>query len=305
MPRIHPLPATETAIGRRLAQVRRARRLSRHDLAKPRLPFHIVARIELGRMPLRYEHALMVLPALARGLPVTMALNPLWVAEATPPVWLEWPLALPPPESIGIPGATPFSEFVANNRAVLVGLAEDPPRPCLPETWLIFYLLRWGELLASADSVHQGIGSLGRVLRESAARLAPQSGTAMNLLARIRAVEKRRENEPLTHVVASDKIAAMQNQMDRLRSRLTRATAVRGQKAALANWLGVPLSSISTWLSGRREPGGEIALRLLQWAEQQEGKRATSPGSVPPPPGRKAQLHHSSNEKDKPGRRRA
>lgn len=58
-----------------------------------------------------------------------------------------------------------------------------------------------------------------------------------------------------------------------LLKRLKEATAQRGKKSALAEFLGVSLVQVSQWLSGDREPGGETTLRLLQWVEQQERQK--------------------------------
>jgi DNA-binding transcriptional regulator YdaS (Cro superfamily) len=96
----------------------------------------------------------------------------------------------------------------------------------------------------------------------------------------------------------------MQDQMQRLRGRLIRATAVRGQKAALAKWLGVSMSSVSTWLAGTKEPSGETTLRLLQWAEQHERQQNKSPGSATTPPEVKTQTKAKNETKPKSGRKK-
>lgn len=61
-------------------------------------------------------------------------------------------------------------------------------------------------------------------------------------------------------------------QLPKLLERIREATAESGSKSALAEFLGVPLASVSRWLSREREPGGEYVLQLLQWVEQQERK---------------------------------
>lgn len=53
---------------------------------------------------------------------------------------------------------------------------------------------------------------------------------------------------------------------------LNRATAQRGMKSQLARFMKVPLSTVSQWLSGEREPSGEATLRLLNWVQQQGRK---------------------------------
>jgi transcriptional regulator with XRE-family HTH domain len=57
--------------------------------------------------------------------------------------------------------------------------------------------------------------------------------------------------------------------------RLKKATEPAGKKTELAKFLSeqlatkVPLASVSRWLSGEREPGGEVALQLDAWASAQ------------------------------------
>jgi transcriptional regulator with XRE-family HTH domain len=65
----------------------------------------------------------------------------------------------------------------------------------------------------------------------------------------------------------------MQPVLSKLMQRLRSATAVRGQKVALANELGVHRQCVTDWLSGRKEPGGKITLRLLRWVESWEQKQ--------------------------------
>ncbi|MBI5384449.1 MAG: helix-turn-helix transcriptional regulator [Verrucomicrobia bacterium] len=63
-----------------------------------------------------------------------------------------------------------------------------------------------------------------------------------------------------------------------LLERLNQATAARGQKMALAQTLGVPPARVSEWLSGKKEPGGAVTLRLLDWVEEWERQQQESPG---------------------------
>jgi transcriptional regulator with XRE-family HTH domain len=60
--------------------------------------------------------------------------------------------------------------------------------------------------------------------------------------------------------------------MSDLLKRLNKATAERGMKSKLAQYMSVPLPNVSQWLSGEREPSGETTLRLLAWVESQERK---------------------------------
>jgi transcriptional regulator with XRE-family HTH domain len=55
--------------------------------------------------------------------------------------------------------------------------------------------------------------------------------------------------------------------------RMNKASSATGKKSELAKFLGAPLASVSRWLSGEREPGGEITLKMLHWVEQQERQK--------------------------------
>ena len=77
----------------------------------------------------------------------------------------------------------------------------------------------------------------------------------------------------LTDSATSEKLSEVKAQIPSLLERLNRATKESGKMSALAEFLGVPLASVSRWLSGKREPGGEITLRLLRWVEQQERQK--------------------------------
>lgn len=74
----------------------------------------------------------------------------------------------------------------------------------------------------------------------------------------------------LTQTTTIDKKLEVKAQLPNLLERLNRATQETGKMSALAGFLGVPLASVSRWLAGKREPGGEITLKLLKWVEQQE-----------------------------------
>jgi transcriptional regulator with XRE-family HTH domain len=82
----------------------------------------------------------------------------------------------------------------------------------------------------------------------------------------------------LTDAASGFSVADVKAQLPSLLERLRKATAETGKKSELAEFLArvtganVPLASVSRWLAGEREPGGEITLLLLRWVEQQERK---------------------------------
>lgn len=79
----------------------------------------------------------------------------------------------------------------------------------------------------------------------------------------------------LTDVHASVNSEDVKAQWPLLKKRLQKATAVKGGKSRLAEFLGEKLASVSQWLTdstNAREPGAETALRMLNWVERQERK---------------------------------
>jgi transcriptional regulator with XRE-family HTH domain len=64
----------------------------------------------------------------------------------------------------------------------------------------------------------------------------------------------------------------VKSEIEKLVARLKRATAKPGKKAELARFMAVAPPRVSEWLSGQ-EPGGEYALKLLNWVEQQERQK--------------------------------
>ena len=77
----------------------------------------------------------------------------------------------------------------------------------------------------------------------------------------------------LTNTSIRGKQVEVKSQLPSLLDRLNRATSETGKISALADFLGAPLASVSRWLSGKREPGGEITLKMLKWVEQQERQK--------------------------------
>ena len=65
----------------------------------------------------------------------------------------------------------------------------------------------------------------------------------------------------------------VKSETEKLRNDLKRATAKPGMKAALARFMKVDPPRVSEWLSGQ-EPGGEYALKLRAWADEQLGRKS-------------------------------
>jgi transcriptional regulator with XRE-family HTH domain len=96
---------------------------------------------------------------------------------------------------------------------------------------------------------------------------------AMRLEIAKRLLGKSAANSYLTNTETPDKQSGVKAQLPSLLERLNRATNETGKMSALADYLKVPLASVSRWLSRKREPGGEITLKLLRWVEQQERQK--------------------------------
>lgn len=75
---------------------------------------------------------------------------------------------------------------------------------------------------------------------------------------------------PIDNISQRAKLSPMEAQLPGLLERIKKATQERGKKSELATFLGVNPVTVSKWLSGVIEPGGETTLKLLLWVEQQE-----------------------------------
>lgn len=89
----------------------------------------------------------------------------------------------------------------------------------------------------------------------------------------IEGIGLKEQKQGLTDIALSGNITDVKAQLPGLLKRLNEATRERGTKAALAKFMGVKLPTVSRWLSGEKEPGGENALKLLHWVEQQERQK--------------------------------
>ncbi len=104
------------------------------------------------------------------------------------------------------------------------------------------------------DQTDEGLAFRDRFLRAwSAQLLAPKS-----------------EISGLTQESEFRKVETVKSELQDLLDRVQKLTEPKGMKAQLAKYLGVPQSRVSEWLSGKYAPAGEIALKLLKWANQNE-----------------------------------
>jgi hypothetical protein len=243
--------------------------------------------------------------------------NPLWLAgEVDWPVQMDWPLLLPETERLELPPALRFSEFVAMHHSLLVALTNDPPDPELPATWLQPYLFHWLKLHQKETDLGKSVVFVENVFAWSAQRAASASARAADLLktynrAKLAMRESNYleasgpgENKMLTEAATRAKLPPVKSQLESLLAKFDRLIKQPGKKTELADFLGAPLASVSRWLSGKREPGRNIALEMLRWVELQERQQKRSPGGVSPPPGRKTQSQESNEKKPQSGRKK-
>jgi hypothetical protein len=109
-----------------------------------------------------------------------------------------------------------------------------------------------------------------------------------------------KEINMLTQPSTRARLVPVKSQLDNLLAGLDRLIKEPRKKTELAHYLGAPLASVSRWLSGKREPGREITLKMFRWVEQQERQQNT-PGSVTSTARGKTQVRKSGYEKTKPG----
>ena len=312
MPRKNPLPARQIEIGQRFKALRKTRRWSRADMQiLAGIDADTCRNVEQGRAPLRYNTAAAFLMFAKVGA--------LWLATGEGEQ--ESIIPLPSLKSLGLPEDALFVEvFDRHIRPHWVSdIGDDTEAGQLTHIARAHHLERWfhaNNLAAWSRNEwlprvpDSKLAEFSRKLRNAAEAAVSQYPPVSpdEYLERRTALATLDADydakKILTDVVLTDNIAAMQDQMLKLRARLIKATVRRGQKAALAKWLKVPTSSISPWLAGRKQPSGDTTLRLLQWVEQQERQQNQSPGSATTPPGRKTRLRKSSNEQTKSGQRK-
>ena len=286
-----------------------------------------VSNIERGRSPLRYVNAVRALAADGRsktGWPYLHPFNPLWLFGEDWPTQLSWPMLLPDPVSIGLSLTLRFSDFVADNLALLQVFASDTPRNArLPESWLQLYLHHWTGLHLKADRAWNEALTVFDILGPSALDLARVSPPARRVLQVVKKTslglgwldsERDRagnpEDNPLSEKESSKRVLTsssesvilppMKSELQELLGAARRLTKSRGMKTRLAKDLAVPLPRVSDWLAGNYLPSGKRALQLREWVHHaQEVQQNQSPGSATTPPGRKTQSKASNEKKPK------
>ena len=102
----------------------------------------------------------------------------------------------------------------------------------------------------------------------------------------------------LTQCSESVILPPMKSELQELLVATRDLTKSRGMKTKLAKTLAVPLPRVSEWLAGNYLPSGENALKLRDWARnQQERQQNKSSDSVSAPPEPKTQPKESNEKK--------
>jgi DNA-binding transcriptional regulator YiaG len=202
-----------------------------------------IASYEAGRAPIRYE--------VFRAASVRYHLSPQWLATgaASPKLWG------PFDDSPFIESVTPRSLFTAVYDRFIAGL------------------------------LSQQQAQLAEALKLRAAPPPRLRSQLLDYWASVEALAKEKqrklkvsgpdENTLLTQASTCGIMPSVKAQLDNLLARLNRLTQEPGKKTELADFLSAPLASVSRWLSGKRDPGGETTLKLLRWVQEQESQPNT------------------------------
>jgi len=302
VPRKHPMPAREKAICRRLREFRLWTGLSQAEFSSVvGLNLRAYASYEYERSQLNYVAAWRILTAMHM-------LNPIWLAEGAGEMLEGRHFTCWSPEDTGLGPRTAFS-FVYDTQLKRPLLRSPVLRLLEPIKGLrmftfasdisgrLFSKERFGDFLsgwlaALPDSnVNDFLNELFRRAAQVFARY-PRDKDQQAIETRraeIYRIEERRrfgsasqnsEKRVLTGVAVSGKLAPVKSQLKNLLADLNRLTREPGTKTKLADFLSAPLTSVSRWLSGEREPGGETTLKMLRWVQEQESQQNTLDSAI-------------------------
>lgn len=287
------MPKEEQAICKRLLAWRLMTGLSQAELAGlVGLDVRAYASYEYARSRLNY-------PAAWKLLTFFRQLNPQWLAEGKGQMVQWFDFEMPAPESLETGPRAPFSSVFREqikgplSKAKPLHLVQEgiPVRlfPMTPDaSGRLFAKDRFGSLLLQwlSDLPDVAVESfMDKLFRRLAALYArwprdPDKEAVQRRRDEIYRLEMQRRlptseesgKTHLTEAATADRTPEVKSPLANLRARLNTQTSEPGKKSELAEYLGAPLPSVSRWLSGDREPGGEITLKMLHWVELQERK---------------------------------
>lgn len=293
MPRKNPISLEEKAICQRLREFRKAVGLTQAQFARRvGLSWRAYSNYELGRVKLNYAAARAVFVSFPK-------LDPCWLAEGDG-IMLGGPyfITLPKPGESGEPTGAPFSlvyEWSLENklrlsRTAFVNKGEEFPLFRVGDSieGRIAGKLLFGEVVSGylkqltdghvdlfLNEAQRAVDEVFDKHPKDPDNTIRQRSKAMNHLEALQPPFAPSGENELTDAETSSKVAEVKSQLPGLLERLKKATAQTGKKSELAEFLAratkanVPLASVSRWLSGEREPGGEIALQMDAWATAQ------------------------------------
>jgi len=227
-----------------------------------------IASYESGRAPVRYE--------VFKAVTSRYELSPQWLATG-----------IGSPKLPGPFDDAPFAKSVSP-RALFTGVYDS---------FIAGQLVKQQDKLARLESLRTDPPA--RLRSEMLEYLGKLESLAKSIRTSLRLSDPE-QNTSLTGVDVSVNIASVNSQLANLLHRLHIVTKEPGKKSELADFLSAPLASVSRWLSGEREPGGETTLRMLEWVRAQEANQTKSPGRALTQPEPKTQLRKMSHEKQKP-----
>jgi hypothetical protein len=235
-------------------------------------------------MPLKYSVAAKLLRV--------FNINPSWLADGNGRISIG--VNIPTLKESDIPKEALFSEVFANYLKHIVSkqiaaiqsspaykygehlYSSDPSGRLAAEELLITEIRSWIGTVRGAN-----LNKLVNNIRFAALGLLDESGidaepaaTVKHRLAEMEKARARLEKRRtyLTEAASDDRTAEVKLLLPNLLKRLNEHTSEPGKKSELAEFLGAPLASVSRWLSGDREPGGEVTLKMLHWVQLQERK---------------------------------
>jgi len=278
VPRTKPIPKKDREIAARIKEFREKWKCSRPQLAAHiGVESAVIVRIEAGRVPLKY--------GIARKIFSYLPINPYWAATGNG--LCKGYVVLPEEKDLNVPSNSVFSDVFFS---LLLPSFQDQN-----EDFQEAMILRFGrgKMLAAMvkkafrDAPDGHAGNLQRVLDkfiEDFLKNHPENDPKKLLRRQAwyinaeqffkfpNAEQPYSDQNNLTKAESVGINSEVKSQLPVLLERVRKVSSASGKKTELANFLSVPLASVSRWLSGEREPGGEITLRLLKWVEQQEQK---------------------------------
>lgn len=298
MPRSKPIPASELEIVHRFKQARVEVRAARsYVAAKLGVDSQVIARIELGRAPLKYK--------LARDFCAHFAISPRWLASGFGAMKLS--VALPEAQLLGAANMDLLSEVYNSKLAPLLepregeafdamanrcsNLADPGMRLwCIDE--LTALLTEWFRAVPDANVAElktwfQAAGEVallgyGRDSWEIEARRRVD----MNQLVALYAQDRRplidlEASETVRRIVGAGFVAdpirevlghpvPVRSLWKELLWRLRMALTKAGAESALQRDVGITKKTVGFWSAGHSLPNTETTLRLFAWLAQSE-----------------------------------